>query len=125
MTSPPHHHYCTTLQAPPSPPYLLGVKIPGCIPVHGVAKRTIFDSMGNLDEPASLVRDVSQWEAYPTDSGFIANQDRPTIAKSSTLPHDSALRVTSPAAEEGSMQQTINELTALCTSLQRQHSELL
>nr|GEY05778.1 hypothetical protein [Tanacetum cinerariifolium] len=33
-------------------------------------------------------------------------------------------RVTSPAAEEGSMQQTINELTAFCTSLQRQHSEL-
>nr|GFB05257.1 hypothetical protein [Tanacetum cinerariifolium] len=33
--------------------------------------------------------------------------------------------VTSPAAIEGSMQQTINELTAFCTSLQRQHSELL
>nr|GEX57673.1 hypothetical protein [Tanacetum cinerariifolium] len=40
-----------------------------------------------------------------------------TIAKSSTLPHDTAPRVTSPAAVEGSMQQTINELTALCTSL--------
>nr|GFD15565.1 hypothetical protein [Tanacetum cinerariifolium] len=38
---------------------------------------------------------------------------------------DSAPRVTSPAAEEGSMQQTLNELTALCNSLQRQHSELL
>nr|GFC56737.1 hypothetical protein [Tanacetum cinerariifolium] len=34
-------------------------------------------------------------------------------------------RVTSPAAAEGSMQQTINELTALCTSLQRQYSELV
>nr|GEX04439.1 hypothetical protein [Tanacetum cinerariifolium] len=33
--------------------------------------------------------------------------------------------VTSPAAVEGSMQQTISKLTALCTSLQRQHSELL
>nr|GFD13409.1 hypothetical protein [Tanacetum cinerariifolium] len=33
--------------------------------------------------------------------------------------------VTSPAADEGSMQQTISELTALCTSLQRQHSKLL
>nr|GFC14758.1 hypothetical protein [Tanacetum cinerariifolium] len=51
--------------------------------------------------------------------------DRATIAKSSTLPHDSAPRVTSPAAEEGNMQQIINELTAFCTSLQRQHSELL
>nr|GFB42920.1 hypothetical protein [Tanacetum cinerariifolium] len=29
-----------------------------------------------------------------------------------------------PVAAEGSMQQTINELTALCTSLQRQYSEL-
>nr|GFA77400.1 hypothetical protein [Tanacetum cinerariifolium] len=44
---------------------------------------------------------------------------------SSTLPRDSAPRVTSPAAEEGSMQQTLNELTAFCTSLQRKHSELL
>nr|GFA61707.1 hypothetical protein [Tanacetum cinerariifolium] len=53
------------------------------------------------DEPASPMRDVSEGEACPTNSGFIADQDR------------------------GSMQQTINELTALCTSLQRQHSELL
>nr|GEX93657.1 hypothetical protein [Tanacetum cinerariifolium] len=54
----------------------------------------------------------------------IDDQDRATIAKSSTLPHDSAPRVTSYAAVEGSMKQTILELTALCTSLQRQLSEL-
>nr|GEY19019.1 hypothetical protein [Tanacetum cinerariifolium] len=53
------------------------------------------------DEPASPMRDDSQGEACHTDSGFIADQDRATIAKSSTLPHDSAPRVTSPAAEEG------------------------
>nr|GEZ95705.1 hypothetical protein [Tanacetum cinerariifolium] len=53
------------------------------------------------DEPASPVRDVSEWEAYPTDSGFIADQDRATIAKSSTLPYDFAPRVTSPTADEG------------------------
>nr|GFB72471.1 hypothetical protein [Tanacetum cinerariifolium] len=53
------------------------------------------------DEPASPVRDVSEGEACPTDSGFIEDQDRATIAKSSTLPHDSASRVTSPAADEG------------------------
>nr|GEZ00719.1 hypothetical protein [Tanacetum cinerariifolium] len=70
------------------------------------------------DEPASSVRDVSKGEACPTDSGFIADQDRATIAKSSTLPYDTAPRVTSPAVVEGSMQQTINELTALCTSLE-------
>nr|GEV44935.1 hypothetical protein [Tanacetum cinerariifolium] len=70
-----------------------------------------------VDEPASPIRDVSEGEACPTDSGFIADQDRATIAKSSTLPDDSAPRVTSPAADEGSMQQTISESTALCTSL--------
>nr|GEY40233.1 hypothetical protein [Tanacetum cinerariifolium] len=55
----------------------------------------------SLDEPASPVRDVSKGEAYPTESGFIADQDRATIAKSSTLPHDSAPKVTSPAADKG------------------------
>nr|GEV12003.1 hypothetical protein [Tanacetum cinerariifolium] len=45
------------------------------------------------DEPASLVRDVSEREACPTKSGFIADQDRATIAKSSTFPHDSAPRL--------------------------------
>nr|GFB06098.1 hypothetical protein [Tanacetum cinerariifolium] len=50
--------------------------------------------------------------------------DRATIVKSSTLPHDSTPKVTSPAADEGSMQHNIFELTDLCTSLQRQYSEL-
>nr|GFD57853.1 hypothetical protein [Tanacetum cinerariifolium] len=75
-------------------------------------------------EPASPVRDVSEGEACPTESGFIADQDRATIVKSSTLPHDSASRVTSPTANEGSMQHNISELTTLCTSLQMQYSEL-
>nr|GFB64852.1 hypothetical protein [Tanacetum cinerariifolium] len=44
------------------------------------------------DELASLVKDDSQGEACPTDSGFIADQDRATIAKSSTLPRESAPR---------------------------------
>nr|GEZ27456.1 hypothetical protein [Tanacetum cinerariifolium] len=77
------------------------------------------------DEPASPMRDDSQRKACPTDSGIIVDQDRATIAKSSTLPYDSAPRVTFPAADEGSMQQNISELTALCTSLQRQYSELM
>nr|GEV48227.1 retrovirus-related Pol polyprotein from transposon TNT 1-94 [Tanacetum cinerariifolium] len=76
------------------------------------------------DEPASPLLDVSQGEACPTDSGFIADQDRATIDKSSTLPYDSAPRVTLPVADEGSMQQTIPELMALCTSLQRKLSKL-
>nr|GFA24878.1 putative ribonuclease H-like domain-containing protein [Tanacetum cinerariifolium] len=53
------------------------------------------------DEPASPIRDVSKGEACPTESGFLADQDRATIAKSSTLPHDSAPRVTSPTVDEG------------------------
>nr|GEX84061.1 retrotransposon protein, putative, unclassified [Tanacetum cinerariifolium] len=77
-----------------------------------------------VDEPAYPLRDVSQREACHTDSGFIVDQDRATIDKSSTLPHDSAPWVTSPVADEGSMQQTILKLTALCTSLQTQLSEL-
>nr|GFC71551.1 hypothetical protein [Tanacetum cinerariifolium] len=44
------------------------------------------------DEPASPMRYVSQGEACPTKSGFIADHDRTTIAKSSTFPHDSATR---------------------------------
>nr|GEY34142.1 hypothetical protein [Tanacetum cinerariifolium] len=62
------------------------------------------------DEPTSPMRDVSQGEACPTGSSFIADQDRATITKSSTLPYDSAPRVTSPIADEGSMQPNITEL---------------
>nr|GFA31546.1 hypothetical protein [Tanacetum cinerariifolium] len=82
----------------------------------------LVDGIQVSNEPASLVRDVSEGEACLTDSGFIASQDRVTIAKSYTLPRDSVPRITSPAADEGSMQQPISELTALCTSLQWQHS---
>nr|GFB33630.1 hypothetical protein [Tanacetum cinerariifolium] len=46
------------------------------------------------------MRDVNEGEACPTDSGFIADQDRATIAKSYTLPYDTAPWVTSPAAVE-------------------------
>nr|GEX78356.1 hypothetical protein [Tanacetum cinerariifolium] len=52
-------------------------------------------------EPASPMRDVSKGEACPTDSGFIAYQDRETIDKSSSLPYDTAPRVTSHVAVEG------------------------
>nr|GEX97722.1 hypothetical protein [Tanacetum cinerariifolium] len=63
--------------------------------------------------------------AQSSVSQIVADEpDRATIAKSSTLPYDSAPRVTSPAAGEGSMQHIIPELTALCTSLQRQLFEL-
>nr|GEV62866.1 hypothetical protein [Tanacetum cinerariifolium] len=68
---------------------------------------------------------IAQSSTLPTVTDEPASPDRATIAKSSTLPHDSAPRVTSPAADEGSMQHNIYELTVLCTSLQRQYSKLL
>nr|GEW17197.1 hypothetical protein [Tanacetum cinerariifolium] len=73
--------------------------------------------------PIAPIPPVTQTDTTPIRQ--YSRRDRATIAKSSTLPHDSAPRVTSPTADEGSMQLTISELTALCTSLQRQHSELL
>nr|GFD30707.1 hypothetical protein [Tanacetum cinerariifolium] len=91
-------------------PSILTAPIPpvtqtGTTPIIQYTKRARIAQSSTLptvaDEPASPVRDDSQGEACPTDSGFIADQDRATIAKSFTFPHDSAPRVTSPAAEEG------------------------
>nr|GEZ61218.1 hypothetical protein [Tanacetum cinerariifolium] len=76
------------------------------------------------DEPASPFGDDSQGEACPTISGLEAEQDRANIIRSSTLPHDSTPRVTSLAADEGSMQHKLNELTDLYTRLQRQQIEM-
>nr|GEY00234.1 hypothetical protein [Tanacetum cinerariifolium] len=61
------------------------------------------------DEHASPLRNVSQGEACPTNSGFEADQDRANIAKTSTLPHDSAPRVTSPADDEGTRIQVLED----------------
>nr|GFB29276.1 synaptobrevin, longin-like domain protein [Tanacetum cinerariifolium] len=67
-----------------------------------IADQDRFSALPTVaDEPASPVRDVSEGEACPTASDFIADRDRATIAKSSTLPYDSAPRVTSPAADKG------------------------
>nr|GEV69689.1 hypothetical protein [Tanacetum cinerariifolium] len=45
------------------------------------------------DKPASHIRDDSQGEACPTDSGLEAEQDRANITKTSTLPSDSTLKL--------------------------------
>nr|GEU40268.1 hypothetical protein [Tanacetum cinerariifolium] len=47
------------------------------------------------DEPASLLRDDSQVEAFPTVSSLDAGQDMETINKTSALPNESTTRVTS------------------------------
>nr|GEV13308.1 uncharacterized mitochondrial protein AtMg00810-like [Tanacetum cinerariifolium] len=72
--------------------------------IHTIIRSRIAQSSALppvADEPASPLRDVSQGEACPTDSGFGTDQDRANIAKISTLPYDSAPRVTSPVADEG------------------------
>nr|GEW59415.1 hypothetical protein [Tanacetum cinerariifolium] len=46
------------------------------------------------------------------------------VPKFFIYPSDSTPRVTSLAADEGSMQQQLNELTYLCTCLQRQQTEM-
>nr|GEY62973.1 hypothetical protein [Tanacetum cinerariifolium] len=82
--------------------------------------KMIFD-----DEPVSLLRDVIQGEACPTISSLDVKQDRANIAKASTLPHESTSRVSSLDVDEGSLQLRIQELTDLCTSLQRKQSYLV
>nr|GEY55475.1 hypothetical protein [Tanacetum cinerariifolium] len=70
------------------------------------------------DEPTSPMRDVSQGEACPTDSGFVVDQDKENIAKTSTLPNESTSRVTSLAADEGSLQLRFQELTDISQALE-------
>nr|GFA46698.1 hypothetical protein [Tanacetum cinerariifolium] len=53
------------------------------------------------DEPASLLRDDSQGEAFPTVSSLDAGQDRENINKTSALPYESSPRVPSLDADEG------------------------
>nr|GEW69342.1 hypothetical protein [Tanacetum cinerariifolium] len=88
--------------------------------------KMIFDGMvRNINnELASLSRDDRQREAFPTVSSLDVGQDRENINKTSALPHESLPRVTSLDADEGSMQQRIHELMELCTSLQRQQSQM-
>nr|GFC10998.1 hypothetical protein [Tanacetum cinerariifolium] len=57
-----------------------------------------------VDEPASLLRDVSQGEAFPTVSDLDVGQDKKNIIKTSTFSHDSTPRVTSLDADEGNLE---------------------
>nr|GFB70502.1 hypothetical protein [Tanacetum cinerariifolium] len=113
------HHTPSQEAQPSSPTHISTSSIPTVIPIPTVTqseppplrqytRRARIAQSSALppvaDEPPSPVRDVSEGEAYPTDSVFIADQDRATIAKSSTLTHDTAPQVTSPATVEGSMQ---------------------
>nr|GEV84420.1 hypothetical protein [Tanacetum cinerariifolium] len=78
----------------------------------------------NVPKPASLFKDDSQGEAFPTVSSLDAGQDREKINKTSALSYESTPRVTSLDADEGSMQQQLQELMDLCTGLQRQQTQM-
>nr|GEY78117.1 hypothetical protein [Tanacetum cinerariifolium] len=88
-----------------------------------IAQSSVLPPVAN--EPASPLRDDSQGEACPIDYGFEADQDMANTAKTFTLPSDSTPKVTSLAADKGSMQHKHDELTALYTSLQRKQSEMV
>nr|GEZ19241.1 putative ribonuclease H-like domain-containing protein [Tanacetum cinerariifolium] len=124
----PTTHYSPLL--PPVPTEPLPTVIPSDTPQlrHYTRRARIAQSSALppiADEPASPIGDDSQGEACPTISGLEGNQDRENITKTFTLPYESTSRVISLSADEGSMQYQIQELTALCTSLQRQHTELV
>nr|GEZ31501.1 hypothetical protein [Tanacetum cinerariifolium] len=106
----PHHipspeadpsYHTTSSMPPPSIPTapIPHVIQPDTTPIRQYTRRVRNAQSSALltvaDDPASLVRDFREGEAYPTKSSFIADQDRATIPKSSTLPHDSA-----PMAQE-------------------------
>nr|GEW18902.1 hypothetical protein [Tanacetum cinerariifolium] len=74
------------------------------------------------DETAFPTGDVRYGEAFPTVTRLDAGKDRENIAKTSAMPHEALPRVTSLDGGEGSMQQKLQELMDICTSLQRQHS---
>nr|GFA27698.1 hypothetical protein [Tanacetum cinerariifolium] len=64
------------------------------------------------DEPASLLRDDKQGEAFPTIFSLDAGQDRENIAKTSALPYESSQRVTSldPTQEDAPITGVIKEI---------------
>nr|GEY54821.1 hypothetical protein [Tanacetum cinerariifolium] len=76
-----------------------------------------------INEPAYPLRDVSQREACHTDSSFIVDQDRATIDKSSTLPHDLAPWVTSLVADEGKKEWLPQDLEMMPQSMGRSMDE--
>nr|GEZ85899.1 hypothetical protein [Tanacetum cinerariifolium] len=94
--------------------------------------KTITES--SLREILSLKmrKESGEGSGTPTEPHYTpspkAPPPSPPTHSSPTLPPittTSIPAVTSPAADEGSMQKTISKLTALCASLQRQHFELL
>nr|GEW08975.1 synaptobrevin, longin-like domain protein [Tanacetum cinerariifolium] len=69
------------------------------------------------DEIAFPTGDVRYREAFPTVPGLDVGQDMENIAKTSAMPHEALPKATSLSGGEGSMQQKLQELMDMCTSL--------
>nr|GEX47280.1 hypothetical protein [Tanacetum cinerariifolium] len=78
----------------------------------------------DADKHVSLLRDDRHGKAFPTVSSLDARQDKENIARTFTMFHELSPRVPSLDADEGSMHQRLHELMELCTSLQRQQSQM-
>nr|GFC86127.1 hypothetical protein [Tanacetum cinerariifolium] len=94
---PPSHTTHSSSKLPPVTTTSISTVTPSeTTPIRQYTQRARIAQSSTLlnvaDEPASALRDVRQGEACPTDFGFIADQDRETFIKSSTLPHESAPR---------------------------------
>nr|GEW01441.1 putative ribonuclease H-like domain-containing protein [Tanacetum cinerariifolium] len=109
----------------------------------------VGEGLGTLTEshhtPTSEASQSSQHELPSPSLPPVTTATIPTVIPTSPLPtviptdttplrhytrrariaYDSTPRVTSLAADKGSMQQKLDELTDLCTSLQRQQSEII
>nr|GFA14123.1 xylulose kinase-1 [Tanacetum cinerariifolium] len=111
LVTPTESHHTPTYKASQSSRHELSSPLLPPVPPESLPTVIPFDNplLGNI----------------PEELGLLTDQDRANIAKTSTLPSDSTPRVTSLAVDEGSMQQKLNELMALCTSLQRQQSEMV
>nr|GEV29487.1 hypothetical protein [Tanacetum cinerariifolium] len=118
----PQHDFSSSLH-PPVTTKTISTVIPTDIPtLRQYSRRARIAQSSALpttaDEPASPLGDDSQGEALPTVFGLEAGHDMENIIKTSTFPHDSPPRVTSLAADEGSMKHKLNKLTDLVKLLE-------
>nr|GEV97510.1 hypothetical protein [Tanacetum cinerariifolium] len=141
--TPTEPHHTPSLEAPQSPqhdlssslhPPVTTVTIPTVIPTDNppfrqysmrarIAQSSALPTATN--EPASPLGDDSQAKACPTVFGFVAEQDRANIIKTSTLPHDLPPRVTSLAADEGAQDLEIASLKARIKWLEKKMEEVM
>nr|GEX12460.1 putative reverse transcriptase domain-containing protein [Tanacetum cinerariifolium] len=85
----------------------------------------VLERVGDVAYKFDLPEELSRSRrGFPTVSGLEAGQDKENIIKTSALPRDSTPRVTFLDADEGNMQQKLQELTDLCTHLQRQQTKM-